>query len=155
MHRIRESCPDKVEDILRRFPQKKSASIPLLYLAWEVYGYISKEAMQEIAEILSTTPAYIQGIASFYTMFPLEPRGKYHIEVCSNIACHLRGSKELLKKIEDRLGISCGKTTSDGRFSLQEVECLGMCSSAPCMHVNGKEYQNLTQGKSGRDSDLD
>jgi NADH-quinone oxidoreductase subunit E len=147
MQKIRESCPDKVEDILRRFPQKKSASIPLLYLAWEVYGYISKEAMMEVAEILGTTPAYVHGIASFYTMFPLEPHGKYHIEVCSNISCHLSGCTDIIKKLEEKLGVQCGGRTADGRFSLQKVECLAACSWAPCMHVNGKEYQNLTEEK--------
>ncbi|MBD3267041.1 NADH-quinone oxidoreductase subunit NuoE [bacterium] len=147
MHKIRNSRPDKVEDILRRFPQKKSASIPLLYLAWDVYGYISTEAMREVADILGTTPAYIQGIASFYTMFPLEPRGKYHIEICTNISCHLSGCQQILQRLEERLGISCGERTADGKFSLQQVECLAACSWSPCLHINGKEYKHVTVEK--------
>lgn len=144
MPSMRESQPAKVEEILSRFPHKKSASIPLLYLAWETYGYVSPEAMEEVADILGMTPAQIQGIASFYTMFPLKPTGKYHIEFCGNISCHLVGAKPLLRHLEDKLGISCGEITSDGRFSLEKVECLAACSWAPCMQINGKEYQKLT-----------
>ncbi len=144
---LREKCPDKVEEIVGRFPQKQSASIPLLYLAWNVYGYISTEAMIEIAEIIGTSPAHIEGIASFYTMFPLKPRGKYHIEMCTNISCHLTGAQEVLKAIQDKLGIRSGECTEDGRFSLETVECLAGCSWAPCMHINGEEYINLTPDK--------
>lgn len=142
--KIRDRFPEKVDDIIRRFPQKKSASIPLLYLAWDAYGYVSPEAMIEVAEILDTSPAYIQGIASFYTMFPLKKRGKYHIEVCANISCHLTGAQSILAALEEKLGVSCGECTGDGRFSLEKVECLAGCAWAPCMHVNGKEYRNLT-----------
>ncbi|MBI1388277.1 MAG: NADH-quinone oxidoreductase subunit NuoE [bacterium] len=144
MPSMRETCPEKVEDILRRFPQRKSASIPLLYLAWEVYGYVSPEAMEEIAEILGTSPADVEGIASFYTMFPLKPLGKHHIEVCTNISCHLVGAQPLMSHLENRLGIKSGERTEDGRFSLQSVECLAACAWAPCLHVNGKEYQKVT-----------
>ncbi len=147
MPSIRETCPGKVEDIIRRFPEKKSATIPLLYLAWDVYGYISKDAMVEVADILGISPASIQGIASFYTMFPLEPRGKYHVEVCTNISCHLTGSTNVLKTIESKLGIECGHRTEDGEFSLAKVECLAGCSWAPCIHINGKEYTHVTPEK--------
>lgn len=146
-HKIRDRFSDKIVEILRRFPQKKSASIPLLYVAWEVYGYISPAAMIEIAEILGTSPAYIQGIASFYTMFPLKPQGKYHIELCGNISCHLNGAQEIKDALEKKLGISCGNRTEDGRFSLEKVECLAGCSWAPCMQINGKEYTHLTPAK--------
>ncbi len=147
MTSLKETCPEKIDEILQRFPHKKSASIPLLYLAWEVHGYITPEAMIEVAEFIGTTPAHIQGIASFYTMFPLETRGKYHIEVCTNISCHLRGSQEVLKTIEKKLGIGCGERTDDERFSLEEVECLAGCSWAPCLHINGEEYTDVTPEK--------
>ena len=144
---LRESCSEKVEEILRRFPHKKSASLPLLYLAWEVYGYISPEAMIEVAEILGVSPANIQGIATFYTMFPLKPRGKYHIEVCTNISCRLVGSQPVLRHLEEKLGIPCGECTDNGRFSLEAVECLAGCAWAPCMQINGKEYNQLNPDK--------
>lgn len=144
MPSIREACPEKVDDILSRFPQKNSASIPLLYLAWDVYGYISPEAMEEIADIMKTTPAHIQGIASFYTMFPLKPRGKYHIEICNNASCWLVGSQNVVDAIEAKLGIHNGETTSDGKFSLQTVECLAGCSWAPCLQINGKDHFNVS-----------
>lgn len=147
MRKIRELYPEKVEEILRGFPHKRSASIPLLYLAWDTYGYVSPEAMQEVAEIMGTSPAFIEGIASFYTMFPLKPCGKYRIEVCANISCHLNGAALIIKTLEEKLGISCGDRTEDGRFSLEKVECLAGCSSAPCMHINGKEYTFLTPEK--------
>lgn len=147
VRKIRDSHSEKVDEILRRFPQKKSASIPLLYLAWETYGYVSPEAMIEVAEILGTTPAYIQGIASFYTLFPLKKTGKYRIEICVNISCRLTGAQEALRSLEEKLGIPCGECTADGRFSLEAVECLADCSRAPCMHINGKEYRQLTPEK--------
>lgn len=137
---IRETSPEKVEDILRRFPDRNSASIPLLYLAWDVYGYVSPEAMEEVADIMNTTPAHIQGIASFYTMFPLSPRGKYHIEICNNASCWLVGSQNVVDTIEEKLGIKNGETTPDGKFSLQTVECLAGCSWAPCLQVNGTDH---------------
>ncbi len=143
MPTIRESFPEKVDDILQRFPKKQSATIPLLYLAWDAYGYISKEAMIEVADILDMSPATIEGVASFYTMFPLQPRGKYHIELCSNISCHLVGAKNVLQALEQKLGIQPGEQTQDRRFSLQTVECLAGCSWAPCLHINGKEYLNV------------
>ncbi len=146
-HKMRDACPARVDDILRRFPRTQSASLPLLYLAWETYGYVSPEAMEEVAEILGTSPAYIQGIATFYTMFPLKPQGKYHIEVCTNISCHLTGAREVLRALEDQLGISCGECTDDRRFSLRAVECLAGCSWAPCLHINGKEYTRVTPEK--------
>lgn len=146
-YRMRNAFPERIEEILRRFPQKKSASLPLLYLAWETYGYVSPEAMEEVADILGTSPAYIQGIATFYTMFPLKPTGKYHIEVCTNISCHLTGANEVLRTLEEKLGISCGECTKDGRFSLQTVECLAGCSWAPCLHINGREYTHMTPEK--------
>ena len=144
MASLKETCPEKIDEILQRFPLKKSASIPLLYLAWDVYGYISPEAMIEVADIVGTSHAHMQGIASFYTMFPLKPRGKYHIEICTNISCHLRGAQEIVKAVETKLGIRCGKRTEDERFSLETVECIAGCSWAPCMQINGKEYPNLT-----------
>jgi NADH-quinone oxidoreductase subunit E len=147
IRKMRDSHSETVDDILRRFPQKKSASLPLLYLAWETYGYVSPEAMMEIAEILGTSPAYIQGIASFYTLFPLKKTGKYRIELCTNISCHLTGAQNVLRALEDKLGIHCGECTDDGRFSLETVECLAGCSWAPCMHVNGIEYRHLTPEK--------
>jgi len=147
MPSLRETCPAKVEEILNRFPQKSSAAIPLLYLAWETYGYISEAAMIETADILGTTPATIQGIATFYTMFPMNKRGKYHIEVCQNISCHLMGAQKLMNRIENKLGIRCGECTGDGRFSLAKAECLAGCSWGPCLHINGKEYLQLTPEK--------
>ncbi len=146
-HKMRDTCPGRVDDILRRFPRIRSASLPLLYLAWEIYGYVSPEAMEEVAEILGTSPAYIQGIATFYTMFPLKPPGKYHIEVCTNISCHLTGAQEVRRALEEKLGVSCGECTKDRRFSLQAVECLAGCSWAPCLHINGKEYTHMTPEK--------
>lgn len=147
MASMREQCPEKVDDILRRFPQRKTASIPLLYLAWETYGYVSEDAMVEVADIMNTSPAWVEGVASFYTMFPLKPQGKYHIEVCTNISCHLVGAQDVMKHCETKLGIRSGERTEDGKFSLQAVECLASCSWAPCLQVNGKEYQSVSPEK--------
>ncbi len=144
MPSLRESCPEKIEEVVNSFPHKRSASIPLLHMAWKEYGYISPEAMVEVASILDMEPAQIEGIASFYTMFPLKPTGKYHIEFCTNISCFLCGAETLMKHLEKKLGIKNGETTVDGKFSLQGVECIAACSWAPCMQINGKEHKNLT-----------
>jgi NADH-quinone oxidoreductase subunit E len=130
-------------DLVRRaqatialYPEPRSALIPLCHLAQGQDGYLSREAMVEIAELLDVSPAEVLGTASFYDMFHTEPVGRYVIACCTNIACMLRGAYELLEHAEDVLEIRAGQTSEDGLFTLEEAECLADCGRAPCVQVN-------------------
>ncbi|HUP72875.1 MAG TPA: NAD(P)H-dependent oxidoreductase subunit E [Acidimicrobiales bacterium] len=124
------------DEILSRYPVKKSALIPLLHLAQEQAGYVSEEAMQHVAELVEVTPAEVLGTCSFYEMFKREPIGKFLVNICTNISCQLLGAEELLHHAERTLQIKPGGTTADGLFTLEDVECLAACTEAPCLQVN-------------------
>jgi NADH-quinone oxidoreductase subunit E len=132
------------EDIIARYPVKKSALIPLLHLAQEQDGYVTDDAMAHIAELVDVTPAEVLGTCSFYEMFKREPVGDYVVNVCTNISCMLLGGEELLHHLEQRLGIKAGDTTPDGKFTLEDVECIAACTEAPCLQVNYRYFHNVT-----------
>jgi NADH-quinone oxidoreductase subunit E len=136
MPRLTDDNLDTAREIIARYPRPKSALIPLLHLAQEQDGWVTDDAMAHIAELVGVTPAEVLGTCSFYEMFKLEPVGRYLINVCNNISCHLMGAGELLHQIEERLGIHPGETTPDGMFTLEEAECLAACTEAPCLQVN-------------------
>ena len=123
-------------NIIARYPRPKSALIPLLHLAQEQDGYVADDAMEHIAELIGVTPAEVLGTCSFYEMFKREPVGEYLINVCTNIACMLLGGEELLAHLEQKLGVRPGSTTSDGLFTVEDVECIAACTEAPCLQVN-------------------
>ena len=131
-------------EIIARYPRAKSALIPLLHLAQEQDGYVAADAMEHIAELIGVTPAEVLGTCSFYEMFKREPVGEYLVNVCTNIACMLLGGEELLHHLEDRLGITSGSTTADGRFTLEDVECIAACTEAPCLQVNYRYFNKVT-----------
>jgi NADH-quinone oxidoreductase subunit E len=131
------------QEIIDRYPVARSAMIPLLHLAQEQDGYVSDEAMIHIAELLDVTPAEVLGTCSFYEMFKREPVGEYLVNVCTNISCLLMGGEELLEHLEDRLGVKAGSTTSDGKFTLEDVECIAACTEAPCMQVNYRYFHKV------------
>ncbi|HJR25288.1 MAG TPA: NAD(P)H-dependent oxidoreductase subunit E [Acidimicrobiales bacterium] len=131
-------------DIISRYPLPKSALIPLLHLAQEQDGYVADDAMEHIAELIGITPAEVLGTCSFYEMFKREPVGQYLVNVCTNISCLLLGGEELLHHLEQRLGIKAGSTTSDGTFTLEDVECIAACTDAPCLQVNYRYFPNVT-----------
>src|SRR3954452_11233910 len=114
-------------EIIDRYPRPKSALIPLLHLAQEQDGYLADDAMAHIAELVGVTPAEVLGTASFYEMFKRRPVGRYMVNVCTNISCQLLGGEELLAHAEATLGITSGSTTSDGLFTLEDVECIAAC----------------------------
>ena len=158
--------PDNVvlaKEIISRYPLPKSALIPLCHLAQEQDGYLTEEAMAHIAELVNVTPAEVLGTASFYEMFKMEPVGKYMINICTNIACQLMGGEELLAHAEDKLGIRPGQTTSDGLFTIEDVECIASCTEAPCLQVNyryehrisNQQFDQLIDDlRSGKRSDI-
>jgi NADH-quinone oxidoreductase subunit E len=124
------------DEIISRYPVKKSALIPLLHLSQEQNGYVTEEAMEHIAELVDVTPAEVFGTCSFYEMFKLEPVGKYMVNICTNISCQLLGAEELLHHAEHTLRVKPGGTTADGLFTLEDAECLAACTEAPCLQVN-------------------
>ena len=131
-------------EIIARYPRAKSALIPLLHLAQEQDGFVADDAMEHIAELIGVTPAEVLGTCSFYEMFKREPVGEYLVNVCTNIACMLLGGEELLHHLEDRLGITSGSTTADGRFTIEDVECIAACTEAPCLQVNYRYFYKVT-----------
>lgn len=135
------------DEIIARYPVKRSALIPLLHLAQEQEGHVTEEAMVHIAELVGMTPAEVLGTASFYEMFKLEPVGDYVVNVCTNISCMLLGGEELLHHLERRLGIRAGSTTPDGKFTLEDVECIAACTEAPCLQVNYRYFHNVTHDR--------
>ncbi|HET6954303.1 MAG TPA: NAD(P)H-dependent oxidoreductase subunit E [Acidimicrobiales bacterium] len=132
------------DEIIGRYPVRKSALIPLLHLAQEQNGHLTEEAMEHIAELIGVTPAEVLGTASFYEMFKREPVGDYVVNVCTNISCLLRGGEELLEHLERRLGVKAGSTTTDGKFTLEDVECIAACTEAPCLQVNYRYFHRIT-----------
>lgn len=137
----------KTQDILKRYPtdRKASAVLPLLDLAQRQNdGWLSQSAIAEVANLLEIPEIRVFEVASFYTMFNLEPIGKYHIQVCGTTPCMLRGAEEIIQACKDKLNISLGKTTEDGLFTLSEVECLGACTNAPMMQINDDFFEDLT-----------
>ena len=135
---------EEYELVLTQYPLKRAAIMPVLWIAQREFGYLSPEVQQYVADLMGFPLAWVSGVASFYTMYYKKPIGKYHLQVCTNVSCMLRGSDEIVRAIEARLGIGLGKTTADGRFSLDEVECLASCGTAPMMQVNEDYHENLT-----------
>jgi len=130
------------QSLLPRYPQKKSLVLPALWMVQYQEGYISIEAMAYLADRLDVPQAHLYGVATFYTMFNLEPIAKYHIQVCKTLSCELCGKADIIKSIEDELGIQMGESTE--LFKLSEVECLGACGGAPMLSMNEEYHENLT-----------
>jgi NADH-quinone oxidoreductase subunit E len=140
-----EETYKRFEEVLTHYPTKRAAILPTFWLAQEEFGYLSPEVMEYVAQLLDLSPAYVAAVASFYTMFDKEPRGKFHLQVCTNLSCVLLGAERIVACLEKKLGIALGETTPDGKFSLSEVECLGSCGTAPVLQLNsGEYYENLT-----------
>ncbi|MGA3353146.1 MAG: NAD(P)H-dependent oxidoreductase subunit E [Acidimicrobiales bacterium] len=133
----------RAEAIVACYPLARSALIPLCHIAQSQDGYLTREAMEEIAGIVGCTPAEVRGTASFYDMLHTEPVGRHVFSVCTNIACMLAGAYEVLDRAEASLGISVGQTTADGEFTLEEAECLAGCDQAPCVQVNHRFFGPL------------
>jgi NADH-quinone oxidoreductase E subunit len=117
----------RIQKIATAYPVRRSAIMPALHLAQAEHGWLSPEALREVAEALDLTPAYCQAVASFYDMYHLEPVGRHRIEVCTNVSCALLGAQEVLEAFESELGVEAGGTSEDGEFTLRTVECAGGC----------------------------
>ena len=146
-----EEVLKKLDVIVQKYPTKKAALLPALWLAQEENdGWIPREAMKDIADFLELAPAEVEGVATFYTMYNKVPIGKYHLEVCHNIVCMAVGADALIDHIGEKLGIDKGATTADRKFTLNGAECLGACANAPCMMVGGTYYEDLDFAKTDK-----
>ena len=143
MSRLTPESLTIAHEIIARYPRKKSALIPLPHLAQEQDGYVSDEAMVHLAELVDVTPAEVIGTCSFYEMFKREPVGRYVVNICTNISCQLLGAEDLLHHAEQALGIKSGNTTSDGLFTVEDVECIAACTEAPCLAVNYRYFYRV------------
>ena len=138
----------QVDNLLSRYPIKQNALMPILLLAQqENDGWLTEEWMQHVADICEVPLTHVEGVATFYTMFRLKRPGKFHLQVCTCVPCCLVGGTELLEHTEKKLNIHAGHTTTDGEFSIEEMECLGACSFAPAIIVNEDYHEQVTPDK--------
>src|SRR3954466_1448764 len=142
-----EQFEKRFADMLTHYPTKRSCLVPTLLYAQDEVGYLSDEVIEELAGRLELTALDVRNVISYYSMLTTKPRGRYNLQVCTNIACMLRGGEELLEHCEKKLGIGHKGTTADGQFTLEEVECIGACSWAPAVQVNYDFHENLTAAK--------
>jgi len=138
---------DRINKEIAKYPVKKPAVMATLYIAQEQNGYISNEVIKEVASLLEMTSEEVLGVVTFYTMYFQKPMGKNHIQVCTNVSCMLRGGYDIWNQVKEKLGVDNMGVTADGNFSLEEVECMGSCGTAPMLAVNEDYYENLTKEK--------
>lgn len=145
---LSESTLGKILQEKTKYPHPKTAILPSLHTAYAELGYLSPEALSDVAFLLDFSYTEVSEVASFYSMFPKRNMGKYFIQVCTNISCYLCGANGLLEYLQKKLGIKVGEVTPDGMFSLGTVECLGSCGTAPVIQVNNEDFsENLTKEK--------
>jgi NADH-quinone oxidoreductase subunit E len=137
----------RANELLEQYPEKRSAVMPLLYIAALEHGHVTDDAMREVAELTGLTGAQVQSVASFYTMYKRDPVGKYLVSVCTSISCYLRGADAVLEAIEEVTGVLDGETTPDGMISVEHVECSGACGGAPAVSVNWELVEGLEPDK--------
>lgn len=135
---------EEIKEMLTQYPEKESAIKDILWLAQDKYGWVSPEIMEYVAKLLEITPSKVEGVVTFYTMFYKKPVGKYHIQVCTNVSCMLREGIKIYKYLSEKYNIGNMEVTSDGKFSLEEVECMGACGGAPMIALNKQYYENMT-----------
>ncbi len=142
-----EKAQRELADIFARHETKRSALLPVLFLAQREFGYVSGDVVELVAEVCEITPQEVWEVSTFYTMYNKQKVGRYHIQVCGNLSCYLRGGFNLIAYLEEKLGINVGETTADGMFTLSKVECLGSCGTAPVVQVNETFHESMTPQK--------
>jgi NADH-quinone oxidoreductase subunit E len=147
---LSESAKKRIAELKDKFPEGKSAILPAMHVVLEEVGFYNRDILKQVSELLDLSEMEVTETLSFYTYFPKQGVGKYHIQVCSNVSCMLLGAEQLLHYLEEKLKIKVGETTPDGLFTLSEVECLGSCGTAPVMQINQNYYENLTKAKVDR-----
>jgi NADH-quinone oxidoreductase subunit E len=144
---LSQQTRDKIAQLIERYPTRRSVLLPALHLTVQEWPVLDDDVCQAVADLLHLPLVDVKGVATFYTMFPTEPRGKYFIQLCVNLPCALHRARHLLRYLEGKLGIAAGQTTADGRFTLQSMECLAACDKAPMMYINEAQYNHLTEAK--------
>lgn len=134
----------RVDALIARYPEPKAAMLMVLWEVQKDKGWIDPESQVWVAQRLSTSPAQVHGVVSFYTMYRQKAQGRHHIQVCTTLSCMLRGCDELMDHLKGKLGIDEGEVTPDGKFSLMRVECLGSCGTAPMLQLNDDYHEDLT-----------
>ena len=145
--KLSRAAEKRMNEILALYPEKRSAVMAALYIAQEELGSITTEALAWAGEKTGLAPVQVREAATFYTMYYKQPVGKYHLQICRTLSCHLAGKAELRGYIEKRLGIKSGQVSGDGRWSFEEVECLGSCGTAPVIQINDVFFEKLTVEK--------
>jgi NADH-quinone oxidoreductase E subunit len=134
---------ERLKKVLSRYPDSQAALLPALHIAQEIRGFLSPETMDEVATRLDLPPAYVRGVATFYTMYNLRPVGKYLIQVCTNISCNLCGGEDVMHAFLEHTGTESGEISADGLYTVIEVECLGACGFPTVVQINEKFYENV------------
>jgi len=137
---------ERFDKILTRYPDARAALLPVLNLAQEVRGHVSPEAMDRVGELLDLAPAYVRGVATFYTMYNKRPVGRFLIQVCTNISCNLCGADEVMDAFLRYSSTDPGETSEDGEFTVMEAECLAGCGFPTCVQINSRYYENVKAG---------
>jgi len=135
---------ERFEKILSRYPTKQAALLPALALAQEVRGHVSPESMDRVADLLGLAPAYVRGVATFYTMYNKAPVGRYLVQVCTNVSCNLCGADDVLDAFLRYTDTELGETSEDGNFTIVEAECLAACGFPTCVQINSRYYENVS-----------
>lgn len=135
---------ERFEKILTRYPTKQAALLPTLGLAQELRGYVSPPSMDRVAELLDLSPAYVRGVATFYTMYNKRPVGRHLVQVCTNISCNLAGADEVVDAFLRYTDTELGETSEDGNFTVIEAECLAACGFPTCVQINSRYFENVT-----------
>ncbi len=145
-----EEFEQRFAEMVTHYPTRRSALVPTLLYAQDEVGFLSDEVIAELARRMDLTELEVRNVISYYSMLATKPRGRFNVQVCTNISCLVRGGEDILHHCEKKLGIGHKGTTPDGMFSLEEVECIGACSWAPAAQVNYDFHENLTTDKMGR-----
>jgi NADH-quinone oxidoreductase subunit E len=140
-----DAALEEYRDLLTHYPTRQAALLPTLWIAQREWGWLSEEAQAYVSALMELPPAHVRAVVSFYTMFHRKPVGRYLLDVCTNLSCRLRGADQIVECISKRLKIAVGETTPDGMFTLDAVECLASCGTAPMLQLNhDRYYENLT-----------
>lgn len=142
-----EATLERANEIMARYPEKRSAVMPLLYLAMAEEGWLTDTGMEQVGLLVDMTPAQVQSVASFYTMYKRERTGRYLVSVCTSISCMLLGSDDVLHAVEDESGVPHGETDPEGVLSVEHAECLGACGGAPAVQVNYELIEGISPDK--------
>jgi NADH-quinone oxidoreductase subunit E len=138
---------EKIEQLLQRYPTRRAVMLPALHIVTQEFPLLDDDVCQTVADLLQLPLVEVKGVATFYTMFPTERRGRHLLQVCINLPCSLNGGRRMLRYLESKLGIAAGETTPDGRFTLQGMECLAACDRAPMMYIGEVLHGELDETK--------